>query len=96
MDSDLADEWTAAAPPARDFAALKMAELAAAKKDVDHPETFRYILGLREGWEERKAAKVAARATGDGAPDVGAPTGEFADIFFQRADSADSTHPEQT
>lgn len=81
MDPDLADEWTAAAPPVRDFAALKMATLADEKKDADHPETFRYILGLHEGWEERKAAKVAARLAGNDAPEAAMPTGEFAEIL---------------
>lgn len=60
MDPDLADEWTGL-EPVRDFAALAMSTLADTKKDADHPETFRYVLGLREGWEARKAAKVAAR-----------------------------------
>ena len=83
MDPDLADEWTAAAPPVRDFAALTMATLADARKDADHPETFRYILGLHEGWEERKAARVAARLAGNDTPEAAMPTGEFAEIFFQ-------------
>lgn len=60
MDPDLADEWTGLAP-VRDYAALAMTQLAATVKDESHPETFRYMLGLREGWEERRAAKVAAR-----------------------------------
>ena len=82
MDPDLADEWTEAAPSARDFAALTMATLADSRKDADHPETFRYILGLKQGWEQRKAAKVAARLAGDDAPEAEMPTGEFAEIFF--------------
>lgn len=60
LDPDLADEWTGL-DPVRDFAALAMARLADTKKEADHPETFRYVLGLREGWEDRKAAKVTAR-----------------------------------
>jgi hypothetical protein len=60
LDPDLADEWTGLAP-VRDHAALAMTLLADSVKDSDHPESFRYMLGLREGWEERKAAKVAAR-----------------------------------
>lgn len=62
MDPDLADEWTGLAP-VRDNAALAMALLADQAKDDRHPETFRYMLGLREGWEERKAVKVADRLT---------------------------------
>jgi hypothetical protein len=68
LDPDLADEWTGLAP-VRDYAALAMTTLAEQVKDDKHPETFRYRLGMREGWEERKAAKVAARkaaATGEG------------------------------
>ena len=60
MDPDLANEWTGLAP-VRDYAALAMAQLAEQVKEDKHPETFRYMLGLREGWEERKAEKVAAR-----------------------------------
>lgn len=60
MDPDLADEWTGLAP-VRDFAAQALSTLADAKKDTDHPHTWRYVVGLREGWEERKAAKVRAR-----------------------------------
>ena len=60
MDPDLADEWTWF-DPARDYAALAMATAAKQVKDDDHPETYRFLLGLREGWEERRAARVAAR-----------------------------------
>lgn len=60
MDPDLADEWTGLSP-VRDFAALAMAKLAEMKKDDDHPETYRYVLGLKEGWEARRSARAAAR-----------------------------------
>ena len=60
LDPDLADEWTGLSP-VRDYAALAMTTLAKTVEGDDHPETFRYMLGLREGWEERKAAKVAQR-----------------------------------
>ncbi|HEY9493864.1 MAG TPA: hypothetical protein VIR15_03340 [Intrasporangium sp.] len=60
MDPDLADEWTYV-EPVRDFASLTMAKAAATKKDSEHPEAWRYVIGLREGWEERKAIKVAER-----------------------------------
>jgi hypothetical protein len=39
-----------------------LAEAAEANKDAKHPGALRYVLGLREGWEKRKAALVAARA----------------------------------
>jgi len=60
MDPDLADQWTGLAP-VRDYAAMAMARLAEIVKDDDHPETFRYMLGMTEGWEDVKAAKVAER-----------------------------------
>jgi hypothetical protein len=60
LDPDLAEEWTGLTP-VKDFAAEAMARLADTKKDDEHAHTFRYVVGLREGWEERKAAKVCAR-----------------------------------
>lgn len=68
MDPDLADEWTGLAP-AQDFAALAMARLAELKKDDDHPETYRYVLGLKEGWEARRAARAAARQAAEAGED---------------------------
>ena len=67
MDPDLADEWTYI-DPVKDFAAATLAAAAETKKDSDHPDAWRYVIGLREGWEARKAAKVAAReaATSEG------------------------------
>jgi hypothetical protein len=59
MDPDLADEWTNLAP-AVDYAAQALAVAADSKKDEKHPEVYRYAIGLREGWEARKAAKAAA------------------------------------
>ena len=81
MDEDLSDEWVVAATRF-DYAAAAMAEAAEKKKDTDHPGAFRYLMGMREGWEERKAAKVAARLAGNDAPQAVMPTGEFAEIFF--------------
>lgn len=60
MDPDLADEWSAF-PPSRDYAALAMAQIADQVKDDKNPETYRFLIGLKEGWEDRKAAKLAAR-----------------------------------
>lgn len=60
MDPDLAEEWTGL-DPLRDHAATAMARLADEHKDADHPETLRYVLGLREGWEERREARRQAR-----------------------------------
>ena len=67
MDPDLADEWTNL-DPVVDYAAMALAHAAESKKDEKHPEVYRYALGLREGWESRKAAKAAAReaATDEG------------------------------
>lgn len=60
LDPDLADEWTWLAP-VRDYAALAMSQAAATKKADDHPETFRYVLGLKEGWDERQAQRQRDR-----------------------------------
>lgn len=60
MDPDLADEWTFV-DPVVDYAALAMAQSADTKSKATHPETYRHLVGLREGWEDRKAGKVAAR-----------------------------------
>ena len=66
MDPDLADEWTHL-DPVVDHAAMALALAAESNKDAKHPETLRYAIGLREGWEARRAAKAAARqaATGE-------------------------------
>ena len=40
---------------------MALALAAESNKDAKHPEALRYAIGLREGWETRKAAKVAAR-----------------------------------
>lgn len=60
LDPDLANEW-GALDPVRDHAALAMARIADLNAKDDHPHTLRYVIGLKEGWEERKAAKVKAR-----------------------------------
>ena len=65
MDPDLADEWTHL-DPVVDYAAQALAVAADSKKDEKHPEVYRYALGLREGWETRKAAKAAARESVEG------------------------------
>ena len=69
MDPDLADEWTHL-DPVVDHAAMALALAAESNKDAKHPEALRYAIGLREGWEARKAAKAAARqsATDEGQP----------------------------
>ena len=60
MDPDLADEWTHM-DPVVDYAAMALAVAADSEKDKKHPEVYRYAIGLREGWEARRAAKAAAR-----------------------------------
>jgi hypothetical protein len=54
--------------PIKDFAAEAMAVAADSRKDEKYPQAWRYVIGLREGWETRKAVKVAAReaATDEG------------------------------
>ena len=59
LDPDLADEWTYMAP-VMDYAALAMRQSANSVKG-DNADAARHLIGLREGWEERKAAKIRAR-----------------------------------
>lgn len=61
MDPDFADEWTTMLP-VRDFACTALAEAAKRDEGRDHPAALRYVVGLREGALERKAALIAARA----------------------------------
>jgi hypothetical protein len=61
MDPDLAEEWTWV-EPSRCYACTMLANAAEASKDRDHPHALRYAVGLREGWEARKALKVQERA----------------------------------
>lgn len=60
LDPDLAEEWTFL-DPVKDFAAEALAIAAETRKDEKHPQSWRYVIGLKEGWESRKAAKAAAR-----------------------------------
>ena len=60
LDPDLADEWTWF-EPVRDYAAMAMSQAAQTMKDSDHPESWRYVLGLKDGWEDRLAQKRRAR-----------------------------------
>jgi len=64
MDPDLADEWTHM-DPVVDYAAMALAVSADTKKDEKHPDAYRHAIGLREGWEARRAAKAAAREATD-------------------------------
>ena len=61
MDPDLLEEWTSM-DPHRCGGCTALAVAADQSKDRDHPGALRYIVGLRQGWEERKARLVAARA----------------------------------
>ena len=61
MDPDLEREWTTMLPH-RDFACTTLAKAAEKYKDSEHPQALRYIVGLREGAEKRKAKAVAKRA----------------------------------
>lgn len=62
MDPDLEDEWTTMAPY-RDHACTALSRAAEANKDRPHPQALRYVVGLRQGWQERKASAVARRET---------------------------------
>lgn len=61
MDPDLLEDWTTMAPH-RCGSCTALARAAETNKDRDHPHALRYLVGLREGWQDRKAASVAARA----------------------------------
>jgi hypothetical protein len=59
MDGDLLEEWTT---PHRCGGCTALARAAEqAEKNHSHPGALRFIVGLREGWEKNKAAKVAER-----------------------------------
>lgn len=62
MDPDLAGEWDHFEPALRCGGCTALARAAEQTKEADHPGALRFILGLRHGWQERKAALVAARA----------------------------------
>lgn len=55
MNPALADYWTGL-DPVQDYAAQAMAHLADKVKEEKHPETYRYVVGLRPGWEDALAA----------------------------------------
>ena len=63
-DPRLADYWTTM-DPARNYAHTAL--LAAQKRDEgrEHPEALRYVVGLREGWEEALAARHRNGAAAD-------------------------------
>ena len=60
MDPDLSDEWTSMEPQMCGGCAA-YARAQDRSKDREHPHAWKHVLGLREGWQARKAAKVAAR-----------------------------------
>lgn len=61
MDPDLLDEWTHM-HPVRCGGCTALAVAAESQKDAKHPGALRFILGLKEGWEERRLAARAERA----------------------------------
>ena len=61
MDPDLADEWTTMHPQ-RCGGCTALARAADHAKDAEHPQALRYVIGLREGWESRKASLAGERA----------------------------------
>lgn len=69
MDPDLADEWTTTHPyTCGGCAALSRAGKRNEKEE--HPTALRFVIGLRQGWEKRKARKVAARAEAEATGDA--------------------------
>lgn len=61
MDPDLADEWTTM-PAMRDHACTALARAQERDKDREHNGALRYVVGMREGWQDRLAATRAERA----------------------------------
>ena len=51
----LAEHWTTMYP-VRDYAALALAQAQDAVKEDKHPQTYRHVVGLREGWQDVLAA----------------------------------------
>jgi hypothetical protein len=51
----LADYWTTM-HPVRDYAHQALAAAQESVKDEKHPQAWRHVVGLREGWEEALAA----------------------------------------
>jgi len=49
----------------RDNAARAIAQAVEQNKNGAHPETLRYVVGLREGWEEALAAWRERAASGE-------------------------------
>jgi len=64
MDPDLLGEWTTMHPH-RCGGCTALAEAAESNKDAKHPAALRYVIGLREGWQERLAAARAKRSAPD-------------------------------
>lgn len=63
MDGDLLEEWTTTEPHrCGGCTALARAAARAEEQKREYPSALRYIVGLRAGWEERRARSVAARA----------------------------------
>lgn len=62
MDPDLLDEWDTW-PAIRCGSCTALARAAERTKDSDHPQALHHAVGLRHGWEERKAALVAERVS---------------------------------
>jgi hypothetical protein len=60
MDPDLLDEWTTMEPH-RDGACTALARARERNKDREHPGALRFVVGLKAGWEDRKASAVAGR-----------------------------------
>ena len=62
MDPDLLDEWTTTIPH-RCGACTALARASDDDRDKgrDHPGALRRRVGLRQGWEQRKAQAVAER-----------------------------------
>ena len=63
MDGDLLEEWTTTDPHrCGGCTALARAYERAESAKREHTGALRYVVGLRSGWDERKARLVAARA----------------------------------
>lgn len=64
MDPDLADWWTTAVAT-RDHACTAIAEAQKRDEGAEHAHALRYIVGLREGWEDARSAARRERAAAD-------------------------------
>jgi hypothetical protein len=51
--------------PTVDYAAMALAQAQDAVKDEKHPQAYRHVVGLREGWQDALAASRSEGTAAD-------------------------------